>query len=194
MSFDYVVPHTIIWDTYLHDSYYMWPRRVQLAFRSSLNKMLKSIYRRYKGDYDVFNRPVEPVRTKNRPSKKNVDIITPRHIDKNYWDLTQPFENRQSRYIFKILKEAKKYGTKIIFYYPPTSESAPLSPKFTEDFQQMFGQPIHQLNQTQLDDMRSTRTFADYNHVNKIGRDYLVNWMVKSFDIQLSNQAKCIVE
>ena len=195
MHFEHIAPYSVIWDSYLNDSYHGWPRRLQLGLRASINKMLKSVYRRYSHEFDEFDIPVEPVRTKYRRAKADQPVLNPkqRPADKNYWDLTAPFEYRQTRYIYKILEEAKKYGTKIIFYYAPTSDSSPLSPKLTDSFQQMFGQPLHQLNQKQLDDMRSIRVFGDYNHVNQNGRDYLVNWMVDSFDIQLSDKSKCAV-
>ena len=190
-SFDDITPYSIIWDSYLHDTFYSRPKRVQLALRSSMNKMFKSIYRRYGNDYQDLNLAKEPVRSIKRGAHVDVANVKKRPPDATSWDLMGKVEYRQTRYIFKILEEAEKYGTKVVFYYPPTSESQPLSREFLKEFNDTFGQPLHQLNQKQLNKMRAKRAYGDYNHVNTHGQKYMINWIVNTLDIRLARDAKC---
>ena len=193
-SFENIAPYGVIWDTYLNDSFYSWPERVQKALRAFTTKILESFYFRFSEKLKLFDQVPQPVRTINVNAKANVEVMARRIPDENYWDLKAPKNFRQTRYVKKVIHEAKKYGTKVIFYYPPTLESAPLTPQLVEEFEAEFGHPLYQLNQSQLDDMRSSRTFADYNHVNQSGREFFIPWMVENFDIQLAEDAACSSE
>jgi len=78
MHFEHIAPYSVIWDSYMNDRYYGWPRRFQLGLRASVNKMLKSVYRRPSsiGRRDIF------IKSSKKPKNmgQKLFFITPQRL------------------------------------------------------------------------------------------------------------------